>query len=179
MKKRIRIQILGNDLNTIRHSLNRAGIYTEDIIRTGNPLGLVSIENGKKENVFPEDIEAINHKVTQLTIKKNLDEYLSHDESVFSSNIIECGKTVRYKNSSSYVVVCNTNMLNPLLLYRNQMYSDVFPNNEFSEYLKHNGAIDITYSLCFNDIKKYYDKYIRTTDEYHVKCVQNIFKKLF
>lgn len=160
MKKRIRIQILGNDLNTIRHSLNRAGIYTEDIIRTGNPLGLVSIENGKKENVFPEDIEAINHKVTQLTIKKNLDEYLSHDESVFSSNIIECGKTVRYKNSSSYVVVCNTNMLNPLLLYRNQMYSDVFPNNEFSEYLKHNGAIDITYSLCFNDIKKYYDKYI-------------------
>lgn len=71
MNKRIRVQVIGNDLNRIRHSLNRAGIYTEDIIRTGNPLGFVTLESGKKEDTFPEEIKAINHKVTQLTIKKN------------------------------------------------------------------------------------------------------------
>ncbi len=160
VKGRIRVQLIGNDLNIIRHSLNRAGIYTEDIIRTGNPLGFVSLTDEKKESVFPKEIEAINHKVTQLTLKKNLNEFLSHDESVFRSNFIEHGKTVRYKNTSSYVVVCNTNLLNPLLLYKNQMYSDVFPKNAFSEYLQQNGAIDVTSSLCFNIIKKYFDKYI-------------------
>ena len=119
MKKCIRIQILGNDLNAIRHSLNRAGIYTEDIIRTGNPLGFVSLEEGKKGTTFPEYIEAVNNKVTQLTLKKNLDEYLSHDECKFKSNEIEIkiGKTVRFKNASSYVIICNSNLVNPLFLY--------------------------------------------------------------
>ena len=40
------------------------------------------------------------------------------------------------------------------------MYSDAFPKNAFSEYLQQNGAIDVTSSLCFNIIKKYFDKYI-------------------
>ena len=85
MKKRIRIQIIGNYLDPICYSLNRAGIYTEDIIRIGNPLGFVSIAEDnitKREDEFSEDIKTINSIITQLTIKKNLNEYLSHDEKI-------------------------------------------------------------------------------------------------
>ena len=51
--------------------------------------------------VFPEHIQAVNYKVPQLTLRKNLNEYLSRDEKVFKSNKIkpELGKTVRYKNA--------------------------------------------------------------------------------
>ena len=77
MKKRVRIQIIGNYLDRIRFSLNRAGIYTEDILRAGNPLGFVSLTEANNQNInlFPENIRNNNKKVTQLTIKKNLDEY--------------------------------------------------------------------------------------------------------
>ena len=162
MKNRIRIQILGNDLNTIRHSLNRAGIYTDDIIRTGNPLGFVSLAEGKTGTTFPEYIEAVDNKVTRLTLKKNLDEYLSHDECKFKSNEIEIktGKTVRFKNTSSYVIICNSNLVNPLFLYQGNIYSGTFPENEFTEYLKQQGAVNVITSLQFNDIRKYFDKYI-------------------
>ncbi len=162
MKKRIRVQIIGNDLNSIRNSLNRVGIYTEDIIRTGNPLGLVRLEDGKTNCSFPENIKTLNNKVTQLTLQKNLNEYLSHDEKIFKSNETEpeIGKTVRYKNSSSYVIISNTNLLHPLLFYKGQLYSDAFPKNTFSEYLQQKGAVNIISSPCFHDIRKYFDKYI-------------------
>ena len=162
MKNRIRIQILGNDLNTIRHSLNRAGIYTEDIIRTGNPLGFVSLAEDKTAITFPEHIKTVNNKVTQLTLRKNLDEYLSHDQSIFKSNEteIKAGKTVRLKNNSSYVIICNLNLVNPLFLYKGNFYSGTFPENEFSEYLKQQGVENVIISLQFNDIRKYFDKYI-------------------
>ena len=117
MKKRIRIQIIGNYLNKLRYSLNRSGIYTEDYLANGNPLGFVSIadDNNKMYMKFPDEIQTINNTVTQLTLRKNLNEYLSHDENVFNSNIIKpvLEKTVRYKNTSSYVMVCNTNLVYP------------------------------------------------------------------
>lgn len=162
MKGHTRIQIIGNDLNIIRHSLNRAGIYTEDIIRTGNPLGFVSLSEDRKSIIFPEYIEAINNKVTQLTLRKNLNEYLSHDENIFKSNEIKpgVGKTVRHKNTSSYVIICNTNLVNPLFSYKGNLYSGTFPENEFSEYLKQQGAENVSSSLHFNAIRKYFDKYI-------------------
>ena len=50
MKKRIRIQIIGNYLNKIRYSLNRAGIYTEVFLANGNPLGFVSLADDKTKN---------------------------------------------------------------------------------------------------------------------------------
>ena len=164
MKKRIRVQIIGNYLNKIRYSLNRAGIYTEDILANGNPLGFVFLTDDKNNKCteFPEDIKTINNKITQLTLKKNLDEYLSHDDKVFKSNQIEpeVGKTVRYKNTSSYVIVCNTNLVYPLLLLRGCLYSDTFPKNGFSEYLYREGAINIIPSVRFDQIKNCYDKYI-------------------
>ena len=164
MKKRIRVQIIGNYLNKIRYSLNRVGIYTEDILANGNPLGFVSLTDDKNNKCaeFPEDIKTINNKITQLTLKKNLNEYLSHDDKVFKSNQIEpeVGKTVRYKNTSSYVIVCNTNLVYPLLLLRGCLYSDTFPKNGFSEYLYREGAINIIPSVRFDQIKNCYDKYI-------------------
>ena len=164
MKKRIRIQIIGNYLNKIRYSLNRAGIYTEDFLANGNPLGFVSLENDKNKKVieFPEVIQTVNKKVTQLTLKKNLDEYLSHDEKVFNSNekIPGIGKTVRLRNTSSYVIVCNTNLVYPLFLYKDNLYSDTSPKNELSEYLRQEGAVNVIPEVCFADVKNYYDKYI-------------------
>ena len=106
MKKRIRVQIIGNYLNQIRFSLNRAGIYTEDFLANGNPLGFVSLTDDKKMDFeFPEAVQTVNNVVTQLTIRKNLDKYLAHDENVFNSNIIKpvLEKTVRYKNTSFVV----------------------------------------------------------------------------
>lgn len=70
MKQRIRIQIIGNYLDKIRYSLNRAGIYTEDILRGGNPMGFVSLAEEIRDISFPADIETVNDKITQLTIKK-------------------------------------------------------------------------------------------------------------
>ena len=135
MKKRIHIQIIGNYLNKIRFSLNRAGIYTEDTLANGNPLGFVSLTDDNKMGLeFPEAVQTVNNIVTQLTIRKNLNEYLAHDENVFNSNIIKpiLAKTVRYKNTSSYVIVCNTDLVYPLFLFKDRLYSDTFPKNEFS-----------------------------------------------
>ena len=163
MKKRIRIQIIGNYLNQIRFPLNRAGIHTEDFLTNGNPLGFVSLtDDNKMDTEFPEAIQTVNNIVTQLTLRKNLDEYLAHDENVFNSNIIKpiLAKTVRYKNTSSYVIICNTNLVYPLFLYRDSLYSDTFPKNELSEYLQQEGAIDIIPSVRFDKIKDYYDKFI-------------------
>lgn len=163
MKKRIRIQIIGNFLNQIRFSLNRAGIYTEDMLANGNPLGFVSLSDEDKKVIeFPEAIQTVNNVVTQLTIRKNLDEYLAHDESEFNSNIIKpiLAKTVRYKNTSSYVIVCNTNLAYPLFLFRDSLYSDTFPKNEFSEYLHREGAANAIASVSFEVIKNYFEKYI-------------------
>lgn len=177
MKKRIRIQIIGNYLDPICYSLNRAGIYTEDIIRIGNPLGFVSIAEDnitKRDDEFSEDIKTINSIITQLTIKKNLNEYLSHDEKIFNSNIIEyeSGKTVRYKNTSSYVIICNNNLLYPLFLYKGSLYSDTFPKNGFTKYLLQKRAINTVSSPCFSDIKKYFDKYIEILlNEYDKKHI--------
>jgi hypothetical protein len=181
MKKRIRIQIIGNYLNQIRFSLNRAGIYTEDTLVNGNPLGFVSLsDEDKKDMEFPEAIQTVNNVVTQLTIRKNLDEYLAHDENVFNSNIIKpfLAKTVRYKNTSSYVIVCNTNLVYPLLLFRGSLYSDTFPKNEFSEYLHREGAINIIPSVRFDQIKNYYDKYIeillKEYDSNHILLIKTV-----
>ena len=69
MKTRVRIQIIGNYLNRIRYSLNRAGIFTEDFLCEGNPLGFVSLSDEKRSVTFPDNIKTINNKVTQLTIK--------------------------------------------------------------------------------------------------------------
>ena len=162
MNKRIRVQIIGNYLDKIRYSLNRAGIYTEDALRGGNPLGFVPLTGRNKHDnvVFSKNIRNINNKVTQLTLNKNLDEYLSHDENIFKSNTTSYGMTVRYKNTSSYIIVCNTNLVYPLYLYKNNYYSDTAKNNEFREYLRQEGAVNISSSLCFNDIRDCFDKYI-------------------
>lgn len=164
MKKRIRIQIIGNYLNIIRYSLNRAGIYTEDILLEGNPLGFVSLSESEKKrsSAVPKEFNNINNIVTQLTLRKNLDEYLSHDENRFETNEIkhQVGKTVRYKNTSSFVIICNNNLVYPLFLYKGIFYSDIFPKNEFSEYLQQQGAVNVVSSPCFNDIRRYFDKYI-------------------
>ena len=162
MKKRVRIQIIGNYLDRIRFSLNRAGIYTEDILRAGNPLGFVSLTEANNQNInlFPENIRNNNKKVTQLTIKKNLDEYLSHDESTFRSNVIEHGRTVRYKNTSSYVIICNTSLVNPLYSFKGYLFSGSVTDNDFAKYLEQKGAVNVVSSPCFNDIRKYFDKYI-------------------
>ena len=84
MKRRIRIQIIGNYLDKICYSLNRAGIYTEDTLWGGNPLGFVSLADGRNESsiAFPEEVRKINHKVVQLTLKKNLDEYKEKLEKI-------------------------------------------------------------------------------------------------
>ncbi len=164
MKKRIRVQIIGNYLDKIRYSLNRAGIYAEDTLAGGNPLGFVSLEDDKNRKAFefPENIQKVNNIVTQLTIKKNLDAYLSHNENTFESDIIEpiIGKTVRLRNTSSYVIICNTNLVYPLYLHKDNLYSDTTPKNVFSEYLQLAGAVNVIPSVCFDDIKYYYDKYI-------------------
>ena len=162
MKTRVRIQIIGNYLNRIRYSLNRAGIFTEDFLCEGNPLGFVSLSDEKWSVTFPDNIKTINNKVTQLTIKKNLSSYLSHDECTFESNEIkpEIGKTLRYKNTSSYVIICNTNLVYPLFLYKDNLYSDTSPKNKFSKYLQQKGALNIVSSPSFHDVRKYFDKYI-------------------
>ena len=162
MKRRIRIQIIGNYLDKICYSLNRAGIYTEDTLWGGNPLGFVSLADGRNESstAFPKEVRNINHKVVQLTLKKNLDEYLSHDESRFRSNVTEHGKTVRYKNTSTYAVICNTNLVYPLFLYKDNLYSGTSSNNSFSEYLQQEGAVNIIPSMYLNDVRDFYDKYI-------------------
>lgn len=72
----------------------------------------------------------------------------------------EHGKTVRYKNTSSYVIICNTSLVHPLFLYKDTIYSDISPKNKFSEYMQQEGAINIIPSVRFHDIRKYFDKYI-------------------
>ena len=180
MKKRVRIQIIGNYLDRIRFSLNRAGIYTEDILRAGNPLGFVSLTEANNQNInlFPENIRNNNKKVTQLTIKKNLDEYLSHDESTFRSNVIEHGRTVRYKNTSSYVIICNTSLVNPLYSFKGYLFSGSVTDNDFAKYLEQKGAVNVVSSPCFNDIRKYFDKYIelllKEYDRNHIILVKTV-----
>ena len=86
MKRRIRVQMIGDKLGWIRNSLNRAGIYTEDLLQGGNPLGFFSVKNSSDVEI-PSKFKHIDNKITQLTIKKNLMNYLSHDEELFCENI--------------------------------------------------------------------------------------------
>ena len=180
MKKRIRIQIIGNYLDKIRYPLNRAGIYTEDILRGGNPLGFVCLNGENNGSNFPRDIETIDNIITQLTIKKNLDAYLSHDEHKFNSNRIKpkIGKTVRNMNTSSYAIICNTNLVWPLFLYKDNLYSDVYPKNIFSEFLQQESAVNVISSSCFNDIMAFFDKYIEILlneyDRKHIILIKTV-----
>ena len=160
MKKRIRIQIIGNDIERIIYSLNRAGIYTENLLQGGNPLGFVSLD-GDSEETFPCTITEIDNIVSQLPIKKNLDAFLSHDSSKFCSNKIKngIGKSVRYRNTSSYVLVYNTNLVSPLLSYKGRVYANT-GSRILSEYLRQNGAEEINPCLMFAALKNHFDRYI-------------------
>ena len=153
--------MIGDKLGWIRNSLNRAGIYTEDLLQGGNPLGFFSVKNSSDVEI-PSKFKHIDNKITQLTIKKNLMNYLSHDEELFCENIIKYkhGRTVRYKNTSEYLIVSNSSLLSPLLEYRGEFFSDTWPYTEFSHYLREEGAVDIIYRPNFNKIKNLLDKYI-------------------
>ena len=91
MKKRILVQLLGNYIDKLRYPLIRSGIITEDLLQSGNPLGFVSIKSNINLASFPQEVKEIDNKVTQLTLNKNLDAYLSHSETSFCNNLIKNG----------------------------------------------------------------------------------------
>ena len=162
MKKRILVQLLGNYIDKLRYPLIRSGIITEDLLQSGNPLGFVSIKSNINLASFPQEVKEIDNKVTQLTLNKNLDAYLSHSETSFCSNLKNngYGKTVRYKNTSTYIIICNTNLAYPLYAYGDSYYSDTFPKNKLSSFFEGKGIPNIIYDISFQSVKEYYDKYI-------------------
>lgn len=160
--KQIRIQFIGNYLEKAAGILEDKGIKTESIISGLNPLAMVGNSNKKYEH-YCSDIGIVP---VALNVRKNLAQMLSHSEMNFCSNVTKqpTGTEVRYKNTSDYVVICNSYMAFALFEEDDILYSDIWPRNKMIEELKANKnkkIIRLPFGKDF-DWKYYYDRFIET-----------------
>ncbi len=156
----MRIQIIGNYLEKVSSILAERGIVTESIINGLNPLAMAGDSNGK----YLRYSEEIGNVSVSLNAKKNLSQMLSRDESSFCSNMKTqpSGTEVRYKNTSDYIIVCNSYIAVTLFDENNYLYSDIWPQNKMTEELKANKClkrIQFPFHGGFN-WKYFYDKFI-------------------
>lgn len=162
MNKNIRVQIIGNYLEDIDKLLKNNGIICESFISTCNPLAMT----GRKDELITEKYESINHLPTLLNIRKNLSAMLSKDVDTFCNNYnyVPAMETMRYKNTTEYVIVMNTNARYTIFVKDGILYSDVYPQNDFTKELKSNKeyrTLRFPFPEDFN-WQYYYDKFIDT-----------------
>lgn len=160
MNKCVRVQLIGNYLEEMDKILKKNGIICESFISTCNPLALT----GKRDETVINKFEKINHLPTLLSIRKNLSAMLSRDPNVFCNNynFVPAGEAVRYKNTSEYIIVMNTNLRYTIFLKNGIAFSDTYPQNDYTKMLKsdkENRAVKLPFTEDFN-WKYYYNKFI-------------------
>lgn len=156
----MRIQIIGNYLEKTSELLSNKGIVTESIISALNPLAMA----GKSDSGYLHYCDEIDNVHVALNAKKNLSQMLSRDEKNFCSNIQvqPLGQGVRYKNTTDYIVVCNSYIGMTLFEDGDAVYSDIWPQNKMTEELKTSKRLK-TMRFPFPDEfdwKYYYDQFI-------------------
>lgn len=160
MNKNIRVQFIGNYLEDTDKILKKNGIICESFISTCNPLAMA----GRKDETVMEKYGSINHLPTLLNIRKNLSDMLSRDTETFCNNYnyVPAAETIRYKNTTEYVIVMNTNARYTIFVKDGIPYSDIYPQNDFTKELKSNKeyrTIRFPFPEDFN-WQYYYDKFI-------------------
>lgn len=156
----IRVQIIGNYLENIAIFLSQNNVYVESMIGNCNPLAMV----GSCEPKYEKYCEKINDKVNSLNIRKNLGAMLSRDPDLFCDNQIfsNYSEEKRYKNTSDYIILSNTNLMYKLYYLEGSVYSNIWPRNAFIDDLLNNpatAAINITSDNFFN-WEYYFNLYI-------------------
>lgn len=156
----MRIQIIGNYLENVSSLLSKKGIITENIIKALNPIAMAGNCNLK----FLHYSNEIDSSAVVLNSKKNLAQMLSHDEKNFCSNEKKpaVGTEVRYRNSTDYIIVCNSYIAVKLFEDNDAVYSEIWPQNKMSEELNADKSLRIIrfpFPGGFN-WKYYYDNFI-------------------
>lgn len=162
MKTKARIVMIGNYLDDIEAYLRRNyGIFCNELINCCNPLAMV----GKKDDMLADKFKNINSMPTQLNLRKNLSQMLSRDANNYCSNhnITPLGRNCEYSNTADYIVLCNTSMAYALYSNGDILYSDIWPQNDFTNNIKNNKSfkkIPFPFNGIFN-WKYYYDLFIK------------------
>ena len=160
METKARVIMIGNYLDTIGAYLKHSGIACNELICSCNPLAMVGSINSK----YVDEYKNINSMQTQLNIRKNLSQMLSVDEKDYCNNynIVPIGRNCEYSNTAEYIVVCNTNIAYDLFFDGEYLYSDIWPQNDFTKMLKSNKSfkkVPFPFKGTFN-WKYYYDLFI-------------------
>ena len=179
MKKKIRVQTIGNMINDLDKYLSHYDIKVENSIVGCNPLAMVgkTDPNYDKHKDFNKTDNMLAQNYLLLNIRKNLNKFLSHNPEDFCDNvaITPIATEVRYFNSSDYIVVMNSSMLLNIFYKSGVVYSDMsFDKNKFTEELKNDKSFNLLkfpYSENFW-WKFYYDKFIEAIlNEYDNKKI--------
>lgn len=159
-EKNVKVQVIGNYLEALEWTLRYHGILFENIISVCNPLAM-------QGDIIDDNLKFCNGIVNQptlLNLRKNLSQMLSHNAESFCPNLNAqpFGKEVRYKNTSEYLILMNTSLGYTLYEKDNVVYSDTYPQNTFTSYIKDNKdyrPLRFPFHESFN-WKYYYDKFI-------------------
>lgn len=162
MKAKARIIMIGNYLEKIETYLRHCGISCNELICSCNPLAMV----GPKIDKFADEFKDINSMQVQLNIRKNLDQMLSTEEANYCNNfnIIPTGRNIEYCNTAEYIIICNTSIAYDLFSDGEYLYSDIWPQNKFTEMLKKDKSfkkVPFPFNGIFN-WRFYYDLFIDT-----------------
>lgn len=173
---KVRVQIIGNYLEPLERPLMNNGILFESVIPSCSPLAMEGdiIEDNLKY------CNGINQQPALLNLRKNLSQMLSRDPENFCQNYNSQphGKEVRYRNMSEYLILMNTSMGYSLFEKNTVVYSDLYPQNQFTTDIKADKsyrALHFPFHKSFN-WKYYYDKFIdavlREYDSEHIILIR-------
>lgn len=154
-------------INDLSKYLSHYDIEVENSIVGCSPLAMTgkTDPNYDKHKDFNKTDNILTQNYLLLNIRKNLNNFLSHNFEDFCDNIttISAAIEVRYHNSSDYIVVMNSSMLLNIYYKSGVVYSDMgFLKNKFTEELKNDKSFNLfkfPYSEDFG-WKFYYDKFI-------------------
>lgn len=162
MKTKAKIIMIGNYLDGIETYLRHCGISCNELICSCNPLAMV----GAKIDKFADEFKDVNSMQVQLNVRKNLNQMLSTDPENYCDNynITPIGRNCEYCNTAEYILVCNTSIAYDLFSDGEYLYSDIWPQNRFTDMLKKDKSfrkVPFPFNGIFN-WKFYYDLFIET-----------------
>lgn len=153
--------------NDLSKYLSRYDIEVENSIIGCSPLAMVgkTDPNYDKHRDFDKTDNILTQNYLLLNIRKNLNNFLSHNSEDFCDNITirPLGLEVSYHNLSDCIVVMNSSMLLNIYYKSGVVYSDMsFLKIKFTEEIKNDKSFNLLKFPYSEDFgwKFYYDKFI-------------------
>lgn len=158
--KKVNAYLIGHYLEALEIPLSHQGIKLE-IISGCNALAMCGSGQGEYLQLA-KDIDL--QRAAVLNIRKNFSEMLSRDPEKYCSNynLQPLGKEVKYSNDNEYIIIMNTSLGYSCLQDNEILYSDIWPQNEFTKSIKSNQRYKLQrfpFNGAFN-WKFFYDKFI-------------------